>query len=48
MILERLRSDDHHARLTSEHLQSFAQDGLRTLCLAYRTLTVDEYEVLAR
>jgi len=28
-----------------EHLESFAKDGLRTLCLGYRVLTNEEYNV---
>jgi hypothetical protein len=28
-----------------EHLESFAKDGLRTLCLGYRILTNEEYNV---
>ena len=30
-------------RVTLEHLELFAEDGLRTLCLAYRELTEQEY-----
>lgn len=29
---------------TREHLEQFGAAGLRTLCLAYRDLTPDEYE----
>ncbi|CAF1486017.1 unnamed protein product, partial [Rotaria sordida] len=43
VIMERLVSDDPNVPLTTEHLESFAKDGLRTLCLAYRILTDDEY-----
>ncbi|CAF1163949.1 unnamed protein product, partial [Rotaria sordida] len=43
VIMERLGSNDHSVQLTSEHLESFANDGLRTLCLAYRMLTNEEY-----
>jgi phospholipid-translocating ATPase len=45
VIMERLASDDQYAQLTSEHLGNFASDGLRTLCLGYRILTNEEYEV---
>jgi phospholipid-transporting ATPase len=45
VIMERLGSNDENAQLTSEHLESFATEGLRTLCLAYRILTTEEYEV---
>ncbi|CAF3363194.1 unnamed protein product [Rotaria sp. Silwood1] len=43
VIMERLASDDLNVPLTTDHLESFAKDGLRTLCLAYRILTNDEY-----
>jgi phospholipid-translocating ATPase len=43
--MERLASDDRNAPLTMEHLESFAKDGLRTLCLGYRVLTNEEYNV---
>jgi magnesium-transporting ATPase (P-type) len=45
--MERLLADDVHAALTMEHLESFAKDGLRTLCLGYRSLTTEEYNVSA-
>ncbi len=37
--------DDRNVLLTTEHLESFAKDGLRTLCLGYRILTNEEYKV---
>ena len=43
--MERLVSDDRNAPLTMEHLESFAKDGLRTLCLGSRILTIEEYDV---
>ena len=43
--MERLTPDDRNAPLTMEHLESFAKDGLRTLCLAYRVLSNEEYSV---
>jgi magnesium-transporting ATPase (P-type) len=43
--MERLQSNSKYTQQTSEHLQSFAENGLRTLCLAYRVLPADEYEV---
>jgi len=43
--MERLESNGQYAQLTSEHLGSFANDGLRTLCLGYRVLTTEEYDV---
>lgn len=43
--MERLADDDQNAQLTSDHLESFANDGLRTLCLGYRILSTEEYNV---
>lgn len=43
--MERLVVNDSNVQLTTEHLESFAKDGLRTLCLAYRILTLEEYNV---
>lgn len=43
--MERLAPDDVNAPITMEHLESFAKDGLRTLCLGYRILSNDEYTV---
>jgi magnesium-transporting ATPase (P-type) len=43
--MERLEANDQNAQLTSEHLETFATDGLRTLCIAYRTLDEEEYKV---
>jgi magnesium-transporting ATPase (P-type) len=43
--MELLETTDRKAQLTAEHLESFAKDGLRTLCLGYRVLTKEEYEV---
>ena len=45
VIMERLLPDDANIRLTMEHLESFAKEGLRTLCLGYRTLSREEYNV---
>ncbi len=45
VIMERLEANDQNAQLTSEHLETFATDGLRTLCVAYRTLDEEEYKV---
>eukprot|EP00899_Mesostigma_viride_P010371 jgi/Mesvir1/19335/Mv10393-RA.1 len=33
-----------HAAVTSDHLAEFGEDGLRTLCLAYRLVPAEEYE----
>ncbi|CAF5151159.1 unnamed protein product, partial [Rotaria magnacalcarata] len=43
VIMERLVAKDPNVPLTMEHLESFAKDGLRTLCLACRILTDEEY-----
>jgi magnesium-transporting ATPase (P-type) len=45
VIMERLSSNDQNIQLTTEHLGDFANDGLRTLCLAYRILPNEEYNV---
>ena len=45
VIMSRLGSSDDYVQLTNEHLASFANDGLRTLCLAYRIIPSAEYEV---
>lgn len=47
IIYERLSKTQNDQRLldaTSEQLEEFAVEGLRTLCIAQRTLTWDEYE----
>ena len=44
VIFERLRAgDDAYKKTTDNHLQEFASEGLRTLTLAYKTLSVEEY-----
>ena len=43
VILERLASEEHMEG-TCEHLQSFAEAGLRTLCFAARIVSEGEYE----
>jgi phospholipid-transporting ATPase len=43
VIMERLVENDGNVPLTMEHLESFAKDGLRTLCLSYRVLSNEEY-----
>ena len=35
-------------RQTAEHLEEFAREGLRTLCVADRLLSEDEYHAWAR
>lgn len=47
VIFERLAEEGTSAELlqaTSSHLEMFANDGLRTLSLAYRIIPIDEYE----
>jgi len=43
--MERLAPNGNNVLLTMEHLESFAKDGLRTLCLGYRVLSNEEYNV---
>lgn len=43
--MDRLGDEKKFVKETSEHLESFAQDGLRTLCFAYRELAEEEYQV---
>ncbi|KAF8680867.1 Phospholipid-translocating P-type ATPase [Rhizoctonia solani] len=45
VIFERLKSgNDSIRQKTGEDLDYFASEGLRTLCLAYKTISPDEYE----
>jgi phospholipid-translocating ATPase len=47
VIFERLSADGTSPELmqtTSDHLEMFANDGLRTLSLAYRLIPIEEYE----
>ncbi|KAF7731918.1 hypothetical protein EC973_007749 [Apophysomyces ossiformis] len=37
-------SQEELKRLTNDHLEEFANEGLRTLCLAYRFISPEEYE----
>ncbi|CAH0381708.1 unnamed protein product [Bemisia tabaci] len=43
VIYERLKHIDKLAETTREHLFMFASDGLRTLCIASRTISQPEY-----
>ena len=48
MILDRLGQSDFHKKhyeATIKHLDEFAISGLRTLCLAVRTIEEDDYKV---
>jgi len=43
VILERLAHDNPFVDATTMHLEDYATDGLRTLCLAMREISDDEY-----
>lgn len=45
VIFERLQSRDPFKDVTEKVLQQFAEEGLRTLCLAELDLTEDMYRV---
>lgn len=44
VILERLHPDNPTVEVTLQHLEEYASDGLRTLCLAMREVPEDEYQ----
>ncbi|CCU81255.1 plasma membrane calcium-transporting ATPase 1 [Blumeria hordei DH14] len=44
VILERLSVDNHHIELTLQHLEEYASEGLRTLCLAMREIPEHEFK----
>ncbi|KAL4867407.1 hypothetical protein BDV12DRAFT_171368 [Aspergillus spectabilis] len=44
VILERLHQDNPIVESTLQHLEEYASDGLRTLCLAMREIPEDEYQ----
>ncbi|KAI9208671.1 uncharacterized protein BJ171DRAFT_489619 [Polychytrium aggregatum] len=45
VIFERLsESNNEHYKKTCAHLEEYAAEGLRTLCIAYRVVSQDEYE----
>jgi phospholipid-transporting ATPase len=44
VILERLHPDNPSVEATLQHLEEYASDGLRTLCLAMREVPEDEYQ----
>ncbi|KAF1808822.1 cation transport ATPase [Eremomyces bilateralis CBS 781.70] len=44
VILERLHKDNPFVETTLQHLEEYAVDGLRTLCLAYRDISDQEFE----
>ncbi|KAH0559343.1 hypothetical protein GP486_004142 [Trichoglossum hirsutum] len=48
VILERLAPDNPIVEATLQHLEEYASDGLRTLCLAMREIPEQEYEQWSR
>ncbi|KAI9927666.1 hypothetical protein ASPWEDRAFT_176148 [Aspergillus wentii DTO 134E9] len=44
VILERLNDDNPTVEATLQHLEEYASDGLRTLCLAMREVPEDEFQ----
>ncbi|RMZ82312.1 hypothetical protein DV738_g1724, partial [Chaetothyriales sp. CBS 135597] len=43
VIMERLAKDNRIVDITNQHLEDYATDGLRTLCLAMREIPEEEY-----
>lgn len=44
VILERLNDDNPYITATTRHLEDYAAEGLRTLCIATRTIPNKEYD----
>lgn len=44
VILERLGDNNPHVEVTLQHLEEYASEGLRTLCLAMREISDREFE----
>ncbi|KAH7348408.1 P-type ATPase-like protein [Rhexocercosporidium sp. MPI-PUGE-AT-0058] len=44
VILERLGGENPHVELTLQHLEEYASEGLRTLCLAMREIPEHEFQ----
>ena len=44
VILERLSADNPYVETTLQHLEEYASEGLRTLCLAMREIPEDEFQ----
>jgi phospholipid-transporting ATPase len=44
VILERLNDDNPHVDVTLRHLEEYASEGLRTLCLAVREIPEHEFQ----
>ncbi|ORY78333.1 phospholipid-translocating P-type ATPase [Neocallimastix californiae] len=45
IIYERLMEKDDISKVTLNHLEDFANEGLRTLCIAYRNISQEEYHI---
>ncbi|KAF9366256.1 hypothetical protein BGX34_004707 [Mortierella sp. NVP85] len=48
VILERLGSDNEFVDATMQHLEDYATEGLRTLCIAMREIPENEYQSWAQ
>lgn len=48
VILERLNDQNPHVEATLRHLEEYASEGLRTLCLAMREIPEQEYQEWSR
>ena len=47
VILSRAsQTNNEYTNVTVEHLESFAKDGFRTLVIAYRVISEEEYQVI--
>ncbi|KAH3681602.1 hypothetical protein WICPIJ_007476 [Wickerhamomyces pijperi] len=44
VIIERLSDDNPYVTATTRHLEDYAVEGLRTLCIASRTIPEEEYQ----
>lgn len=44
VILERLSADNPYVEITLQHLEEYASEGLRTLCLAMREIPEEEFQ----
>ncbi|CAG8467752.1 4457_t:CDS:10 [Acaulospora colombiana] len=47
VIMERLSDNNPYIEKTLQHLEDYATEGLRTLCIAMREITEEEYRVWA-
>lgn len=45
MLYDRLLPNEDHAKVTEKHLEYFAVDGLRTLCVAEAVINEERYQV---